>query len=142
MSVVTTSPGAGARGGGPNWCYNGPVKSQAGLFQRRRVGRAEHAASDAEPPPAGPSPKEEHMFRHLLIPTDGSPLSDEAVRQGVELAADMGAEILFITVTEPFHAFSLGVDQVEDTRSSYDVHMRERAARILGEASEAAAAAG
>jgi nucleotide-binding universal stress UspA family protein len=82
------------------------------------------------------------MFRHLLIPTDGSPLSNEAVRQGVELAADTGAAIHFITVTEPFHAFSLGVDQVEDTRGSYGVHMRERAARILGEVSEIAVAAG
>jgi len=92
--------------------------------------------------PAGALPKEEHMFRHLLIPTDGSKLSNEAVRHGVDFAADAGAEILFITVTEPFHAFSLDVDQVEATRGSYIVHMRERAARILREASEVATAAG
>jgi nucleotide-binding universal stress UspA family protein len=82
------------------------------------------------------------MYHHILIPTDGSPLSDEAVRHGVELAADTGAKILFLTVTEPFHTFSLGIDQVEDTRGSYGAHMLERAARILQGAGAVATASG
>ena len=82
------------------------------------------------------------MYRQVLIPTDGSPLSEEAVRHGVALAADLSAKVVFLTVTEPFHAFSLRVDQVEDTPDSYRTHMYERATRILGEAATVADAAG
>jgi nucleotide-binding universal stress UspA family protein len=55
------------------------------------------------------------MYRHILIPTDGSPLSDEAVTHGVALAAETGARVSFLIVTEPFRTFSFGVDQLEDT---------------------------
>ena len=33
------------------------------------------------------------MFKHILIPTDGSPLSEKAIRAGVELAAAVGARV-------------------------------------------------
>jgi nucleotide-binding universal stress UspA family protein len=82
------------------------------------------------------------MYRHVLIPTDGSLLSGEAVRHGVELAAAIGARVLFVTVSAPFHTFSLDVGQVEDTRDSYRAHVQERGARILDEAGRVAAAAG
>ena len=82
------------------------------------------------------------MYKHLLIPTDGSPLSDEAVRHGVALAAETGAKVCFLTVVEPFHTFSLGVDQLEETPETYGRRMQERAARILAGAARAAAAAG
>jgi nucleotide-binding universal stress UspA family protein len=82
------------------------------------------------------------MYNHLLIPTDGSPLSDEAIRHGVALAAETGAKVTFLTVIEPFHTFSLGVDQLEETADSYQKHMQERAARILAGAAKVATAAG
>jgi nucleotide-binding universal stress UspA family protein len=82
------------------------------------------------------------MYRHILIPTDGYALSAEAVTHGVELAREMGAEVTILTVTEPFHVFSFGVDQLEDTPAEYRRHMEQRAARTLEEASKAAAAAG
>jgi nucleotide-binding universal stress UspA family protein len=82
------------------------------------------------------------MYRHLLIPTDGSLLSGEAVHHGVELAAAIGAQVLFVTVSAPFHAFSLEVGQVEDTPEAYRARMQERATRILETAGQVAAAAG
>ena len=82
------------------------------------------------------------MYRHILIPTDGSLLSGEAIHHGVELAAAIGAQVLFVTVSAPFHAFSLEGGQVEDTPETYRVHMQERATRILDRAGRAAAAAG
>jgi nucleotide-binding universal stress UspA family protein len=82
------------------------------------------------------------MYKHLLIPTDGSPLSKEAVRQGVALAAETGAQVTFLTVTEPFHTLSLAADQLEDTPRTYRDHMLERAARSLAEAAQFALAAG
>ena len=33
------------------------------------------------------------MFKHILIPTDGSPLSNEAAAAGVQLAKALGARI-------------------------------------------------
>ena len=82
------------------------------------------------------------MYRHLLIPTDGSLLSGEAIQHGVELAASISAKVLFITVSAPFRAFSLEGGQVEGTPESYRAHREERAARILDQAGRVAAAAG
>jgi nucleotide-binding universal stress UspA family protein len=82
------------------------------------------------------------MYRHILIPTDGSPLSEKAVTHGVALAARLAAHVSFLTVTEPFHAFSFAIDQVEDTPNTYWKHMKERATRILCEAHKVAEAAG
>ena len=82
------------------------------------------------------------MYKHILIPTDGSALSREAVEYGVRLTKAIDAKVDLLTVTEPFHVFSLEVDQLEDTRESYRRHMTERATRILSEAEAVAAAAG
>ena len=46
------------------------------------------------------------MYNHILIPTDGSELSEKAVRGGVKLAKDFGARITFVTVRKPFHALA------------------------------------
>ena len=82
------------------------------------------------------------MYRHLLIPTDGYPLSMEAITHGVELARETGAKVSVVTVTEPFHMFSFGVVQLEDTPRDYRREMEQRAARTLEEAANVANAAG
>jgi nucleotide-binding universal stress UspA family protein len=43
------------------------------------------------------------MFKHLLIPTDGSDLGTKALRAGIDLAEVLGAEVTLITVSQPFH---------------------------------------
>ena len=80
------------------------------------------------------------MYHHILIATDGSELSNRAVEHGVNLARSVGAKVSFLTVTQPFHVFSLAVDQLEDTRPEYEKHMKERAKRILSAAGEIASA--
>lgn len=42
------------------------------------------------------------MYKHLLLPTDGSETSLSAVRQGVALAQSLGAEVTVMTVIERF----------------------------------------
>jgi nucleotide-binding universal stress UspA family protein len=42
------------------------------------------------------------MYRHLLIPTDGSPLSKKAVQAAVELAARLGAQVTGAYVIPPY----------------------------------------
>lgn len=42
------------------------------------------------------------MYKNILIPTDGSELSEKAIGQGVSLAKALGAKITFVTVRNPF----------------------------------------
>ena len=44
------------------------------------------------------------MYRNILIPTDGTDLSQKAVSQGVALAAALGAGVVFVNVRRPFHS--------------------------------------
>ncbi|MBI2313397.1 MAG: universal stress protein [Betaproteobacteria bacterium] len=41
------------------------------------------------------------MYKHILIPTDGSPLSREAVASGVKLAKSLGARITGLFAAPP-----------------------------------------
>ena len=42
------------------------------------------------------------MFRNILVPTDGSPLSRKAIRQAVRLAREQGARITGLHVVPPY----------------------------------------
>lgn len=53
------------------------------------------------------------MFQHILIATDGSPLSDEGVSKGLAFAKALGAKVTILTVIEPFYAVSADVADVE-----------------------------
>jgi len=44
------------------------------------------------------------MFKHILIPTDGSDRSDKALRHGAALAAATGAKLTILYVTRPLHS--------------------------------------
>jgi nucleotide-binding universal stress UspA family protein len=46
------------------------------------------------------------MFKHLLIPTDGSELAQRAVRAGIDLAAALQAQVTLVTVSKPWRIFS------------------------------------
>lgn len=48
------------------------------------------------------------MFRHILIPTDGSELSRTAVTTGVSLAKACNARVTAITVVVPLADFGVG----------------------------------
>ena len=43
------------------------------------------------------------MYKHILIPTDGSELSNKAIHHGIALAKAVNAKVTGITVTTPFH---------------------------------------
>ena len=82
------------------------------------------------------------MFHHILVPTDGSPLSIVAVEKAIDLAADADAKLTVLTVVSPFHAFSLSADQLADTRAAYESQARLHAAEILTDAQLKAKARG
>ena len=50
------------------------------------------------------------MFKHILIPTDGSPVASKAVRAGILLAKDLGAKVTGYCAIEPvpMHVYGEG----------------------------------
>ena len=56
------------------------------------------------------------MYTHLLVPTDGSPLSDHALGQALSLAGALGARLTVLTVIEPFQMMAYAPEQVAATR--------------------------
>ncbi|KAF0099390.1 MAG: UspA domain-containing protein [Rhodospirillaceae bacterium] len=82
------------------------------------------------------------MFKHILVPTDGSALSTTAIQQALQLARDVKAKVTVVTVTEPFHIFSLDSAQLADTRPAYEKHVGDAARRYLEEAKRQAGTLG
>lgn len=82
------------------------------------------------------------MYTHILIPTDGSPLSTVAVEKGLDFARDARARVTVLTVIEPFHIFSAEADQLSATKLRYEEQAREQAGRHLTEAELRARALG
>jgi nucleotide-binding universal stress UspA family protein len=82
------------------------------------------------------------MFKNILIATDGSELAWKAVEQGIALAKSVGARVTVVTVSPPFHIFTLDPMVVEDTADQYTLRMQEHAARLLSGIASAAESAG
>jgi len=81
------------------------------------------------------------MFKHILVPTDGSPLATIALDNAIALASGIGSRLTVLYVKEPFHTFSLDPDQLGETQKSYEAHSLEWADNVLGDAGAKAQAA-
>jgi nucleotide-binding universal stress UspA family protein len=46
--------------------------------------------------------EDSYMFKHILIPTDGSRLARKGIKSGVKLAATLGAKVTGVCVVAPF----------------------------------------
>jgi nucleotide-binding universal stress UspA family protein len=82
------------------------------------------------------------MHRHILIPTDGSELSQKAIEYGMALARSVNAKVTVLTVSTPFHTFAIEPGMITDTSEQYGQRMATHAAKYLSVAKEAALAAG
>lgn len=65
------------------------------------------------------------MFRTILVPTDGSPLSDRAINAAVEFAKESGGKIIGLSVAEPYPFSPLSGSTFSDERSIYEARARE-----------------
>src|SRR5690606_27729958 len=74
------------------------------------------------------------MFKKILIPTDGSPLSVQSASAGIEFAHSVGAEVVALHVTQPFAA-TIGFDGMAAayaiTDESYEKAAAEQAQEYL-----------
>lgn len=82
------------------------------------------------------------MFKHILLPTDGSEASDVAVQAVVGLARDMGARVTAMHVVPPFHTFTYRAEMLEDTEEQYDKDSNAQARKILATVEQKAQEAG
>ena len=82
------------------------------------------------------------MYRHILIPTDGSELSKLALEEGVALAKALDGRVTVITVTTPFHVITGDPVMLADTPERYKEHMAAVAKQYLDKGRTIAAAAG
>ena len=82
------------------------------------------------------------MFKHILIPTDGSELSKMAVRQAVEFAKEINAKVTGLTVTVPYHYFAVDAVQLSDTPEQYAIDVKTMADKNLNFIKEEASKAG
>ena len=71
------------------------------------------------------------MFKHILLPTDGSPLSEAAVKKGMKFAGSIGAQVTGLYVIDPFHLFAAGAEMLADTRERYEQDSRAHARTAL-----------
>ena len=60
------------------------------------------------------------MYKQILIPTDGSPLSEAAITQGVALAKELHASITGVSVTPPFHVMAMEPMIITETPADWD----------------------
>jgi nucleotide-binding universal stress UspA family protein len=82
------------------------------------------------------------MFKHILIPTDGTDLSRKAVIYGMQLAKSVGAHVTAISVSEPYRVASMDAVLVAETPEEHEAQTARAAERALEQVRMAAEAAG
>jgi nucleotide-binding universal stress UspA family protein len=82
------------------------------------------------------------MFKHILIPTDGSDLSRKAILYGVQLAKESGAKVTGLTVAEPYRAPAMDAVLIPVDEEDYEEASRVRSERAMEQVKMAADAAG
>jgi nucleotide-binding universal stress UspA family protein len=81
------------------------------------------------------------MFKHIMIATDGSELGHKAEAAGLTLAKELNAQVTAVTVTEPWHAFSMEAfaeRRLPNPVAGFDESVAADANRILWQVTETA----
>ena len=83
------------------------------------------------------------MFKNILIPTDGSKLSQRAVKSGVAFAKTINARVTGCYVVEPFQPYYFGdyIPPDMPTPKEFERHAREAGEKHLQRIAAAATAA-
>lgn len=71
------------------------------------------------------------MYKHLLLPTDGSPVSEDAVRRGLRFAREVGAKVTGFYAMPPYRIVAYTMAMVDDTKDLFEKQALERAETVL-----------
>ena len=81
------------------------------------------------------------MFKRILVPTDGSDLSNKAIAAAIDLAKTLKAAVVGMTTLEPYSYSNLSEYRPE-TLDDYESRMDQVGAERLAKLADAAAQAG
>jgi nucleotide-binding universal stress UspA family protein len=59
------------------------------------------------------------MYRHILIPTDGSELAEHAVTNALSLAKSVGAKVTVIFIEEPFNWLGVSKSKAQQSLTEH-----------------------
>jgi nucleotide-binding universal stress UspA family protein len=71
------------------------------------------------------------MYKHILLPTDGSELSKAAMRHGIELAKAIDAKVTALVVSTPLTSLVVEPSRVSGALEQYRVLVAEQTAKYL-----------
>ncbi|MFL9926746.1 universal stress protein [Herbaspirillum lusitanum] len=82
------------------------------------------------------------MFKTILVPTDGSELSDKAIINAIDYAQHCNAKIIGISVAEPYPFSPLAESSMAIDPAMYEENVRMLAEQHVKKIADAAQAAG
>jgi nucleotide-binding universal stress UspA family protein len=82
------------------------------------------------------------MFKHILVPIDGSELSEHAVKLALELATLSEGRIYAFHVVQPFNSVAYAADMLSATETAYNQNAIPRAEGYIEGVRQAATNAG
>jgi nucleotide-binding universal stress UspA family protein len=86
------------------------------------------------------------MFKHILLPTDGSKLSDKAVKQAISVAGALGAKITAVNVVGEYHLHlqdeGFDMPEIPALKKRFEEAEAARAKKILDAVRKSASEAG
>jgi nucleotide-binding universal stress UspA family protein len=85
------------------------------------------------------------MYRHILIPTDGSDLAHKAVVHGLSLAKSVGAKVTALVVEPSFNVYGLPssrMNQISSALAEYAEQAKAHASQVLSGVADEAKSAG
>jgi nucleotide-binding universal stress UspA family protein len=85
------------------------------------------------------------MYKHILLPTDGSTLSEKAIKQCIRLAKSIGAKITAINVVPEFQMImdeGFVMSNAAAVKKRFEDETEKRSKRLLAEVKASASAAG
>src|SRR4249919_3125036 len=82
------------------------------------------------------------MFKHILLPTDGSELSEAAIHKGIQFAKSIGARVTGFYAMPEFHIFTYRTEMLEDTKEQFVRDSKAHADKYLAAIAKAAKEAG
>lgn len=86
------------------------------------------------------------MFKHILVPTDGSALSSKVVKQAVQLAKELGARVTALHIVGNFrpvvHEGGFFMPEIPELRKRFEEETSGHAKKVLDAVKKVAETAG